>query len=416
MGELLIIRRNEPILGIAIASYTGDFEKDPNTGHIRFLTNGTLVLKQDVIIDAFLVGGGGAGKYGGGGGGYTKTAHGLQLTAGQEYEIVIGEGAKAATTTATYAKEGGATSAFGITANGGGIAGQTTSTSSATRLTGGPGGSGGGGGSGTAPGDGGSNGASGESSPNKGTGGAGQGYTTRAFGEENGDLYAAGGGGCPGAQTGAVGIGGEPGAGDGIYETTSTVNVSAAPNTGSGGGGTYKSEGRVSNGGSGVVIIREAQAVDRQYLYSADDEHIGITNGWIGELKYSQSGSGATKRADIVRESGQIVLDNSGNYAGVIRTALGVDLTPYKTLVFEGEFTRGGSVPRNLIAAVWSKIGTYYATTNEMRVNFQMENAETINRIELDVSNLEGLGYPGIGVTSSSVKITACYLEPKEMV
>jgi hypothetical protein len=162
------------------------------------------------------------------------------------------------------------------------------------------------------------------------------------------------------------------------------------------------------------VILRKSKPIKRQYLYSADDEHVGITNGWIGERKWSQSGSGATKRADIAHESGQIVLDNSGNYAGVIRTALGVDLTPYKTLVFEGEFTRGGSVPRNLTAAVWSTIGTYYATPNEMRVHFQMENMETINRIELDVSNLEGLGYPGIGVTSSSVRITACYLEPKE--
>lgn len=414
MGELLMIRRNEPILGIAIASYTGDFERDPNTGHIRFLTNGTLVLKQDAVIDAFLVGGGGAGKYGGGGGGYTNTFRQIPLWAGAEYDIVIGEGGVAATASNKYGTAGGQTSAFGYSAAGAGIAGQTTSTSGTARLKGGDGGSGGGGGSGTA-GDGASNGANGENVSSYGNGGTGQGYTTRAFGEEFGTLYAAGGGGCPGTASGEPGMGGEPGAGDGSY-TSEGVDASGAPNTGSGGGGTWSSAGRVSNGGSGIAIVRASKAVDKQYLYSANDEHIGITNGWIGEPKLSVSGSGVTKSADIVRENGMLVLDNLASKGGVIRTSLGVDLTPYKTLVFEGEFQRSGDRARNLTAAVWSTFGTYYATASEMRVYFQMENAETINRIELDVSNLEGLGYPGIGVTDSCAKITACYLIPKEKV
>jgi hypothetical protein len=162
------------------------------------------------------------------------------------------------------------------------------------------------------------------------------------------------------------------------------------------------------------VIIRTAKAASRQYLYGAGDEPTGFTNGWIGEPKWSQDGSGATKRANIARESGQIVLDNSNNYAGVIRPALGVDLTPYKTLVFEGEFTRGGSSAKNLIAAVWSTIGTFYATENQMLKFYQMASAGTVDRIEIDVSDIDGLGYPGIGVTMSSAKITACYLIPKD--
>ena len=575
MGELLIIRRNEPILGIAIASYTGDFERDPSTGHIRFLTNGTLVLKQDAVIDAFLVGGGGAGKYGGGGGGYTNTFRQIPLWAGAEYDIVIGEGGVAATASNKYGSAGGQTSAFGYSAAGAGIAGQTTSTSSTTRLKGGDGGSGGGGGGSADGGDGGSNGANGESVESYGAQGAGQGYTTRAFGEEDGAVYAAGGGGC-GGEDKTQGVGGEPGAGDGSY-LAEGVDASGAPNTGSGGGGTWKSEKRVSNGGSGIAIIRKHKPIESNlYLYSPGDQHTGITGnwvgikrdptgnytttdraptilpndnylsadnvgsysgtvytalkidmtpyktlvfegefkrtgnygtgfmpgvwsemtgnansttrlayvqqsdddkdvifnryeidvesvneygyvgislanayanithcylipkekvqeeytflykvgneyesftgGWVGEPKLAASTSGVTKSANIVRENNAIILDNLDSKGGVIRPTLGVDLTPYKTLVFEGVFQRDGTQPRNITAAVWSKIGTYYATSSEMLVYYQMQNVETINRIELDVSNINQLGYPGIGVADSLVKITACYLKPKEMV
>jgi hypothetical protein len=412
MGVLLIARRKSIVKSIDIVSYTGTYEKDSN-GDVRFLTGGVLVLEKGVTIDAYLVGGGGAGRYGGGGGGYTKTARKIQLIAGQEYEIVIGEGGVAtqSTSASAYGTDGEETTAFGYEAAGGKTNKQS---GSSTKMSGADGGSGGGAGRSTNnPGmDGGSNGMDGIAASSNAVGGTGQGYTTRAFGEESGKLYAAGGGGCPGSSSAEPGKGGEGGGGDGSYNTAN--DVSGKPNTGSGGGGTYTPAGRISNGGSGIVIIRTAKAASRQYLYGAGDEHAGLTNGWIGEPKWSQDGSGATKRANIARESGQIVLDNSNNYAGVIRPALGVDLTPYKTLVFEGEFTRGGSSAKNLIAAVWSTIGTFYATENQMLKFYQMASTGTVDRIEIDVSNIDGLGYPGIGVTMSSAKITACYLIPKD--
>jgi hypothetical protein len=407
MGVLTMARQRRLKGGLQIESYTGLYVMDAIGNGAQFMTSGVLKVRANTMIDAFMVGGGGAGRYGGGGGGYTKTARKIQLIAGQEYEIVIGEGGTP-TQSGTSIKEitnGGDTQAFGFTAAGGLSAGQYTGDT--TKSRGGNGGSGGGAGSG---GNGGTNGADGGSK--SAAGGTGQGYTTRAFGEEHGALYAAGGGGCAGSSSGTPGTGGEPGAGNGAY--SAAADMSAKPNTGSGGGGTYTSTGRKSNGGSGIVIIRTAKAVGRQYLYSAGNEHAGFTNGWIGEAKWSQDGSGATKRANIVRESGQIVLDNSNNYAGVIRPSLGVDLTPYKTLVFEGEFTRGGAAARNLTAAVWSTIGTYYATENQMLKFYQMASAGTIDRIEIDVSDIDGLGYPGIGATMSSAKITACYLIPKD--
>lgn len=412
MGRLMIARRRTRKSKLTGIMYDGDIEYDKNTGEFRILSSGTLIPLKNELIDVFLVGGGGAGRYGGGGGGYTKTVRRLWLTADEEYPIVIGAGGVAtqSTSASAYGTDGEATTAFGYEADGGKTNKQS---GSSTKMSGADGGSGGGAGRSTAnPGmDGGSNGMDGIAASSNAVGGTGQGYTTRAFGEESGKLYAAGGGGCPGSSSAEPGKGGEGGGGDGSYNTAN--DVSGKPNTGSGGGGTYTPAGRISNGGSGIVIIRTAKAASRQYLYGVGDEHAGFTNGWIGEPKWSQDGSGATKRANIVRESEQIVLDNSNNYAGVIRTELGVDLTPYKTLVFEGEFTRGGSSAKNLIAAVWSTIGTYYATQNQILKSYQMESTGTINRIELDVSGIDGLGYPGIGLTASSAKITACYLIPK---
>lgn len=414
MGVLLIARRKSIVKSIDIVSYTGTYEKNSN-GDVRFLTSGTLVLENSVTIDAFLVGGGGGGgtyRSGGGGGGYTKTARKIQLVAGQEYEIVIGEGG--ASVKGSPGETGGTTSAFGYTAKGGAGGG----TNATGNRKGGTGGSGGGGGASTGgkAGAGGSNGGNGgagsggSNTSGNGAAGTGQGYTTRAFGEEYGNVYAGGGAGASanGNDVTTIVAGGAGGGGNSAEAGKENTGG------GGGGGGYVNADGVGGAGGSGIVIIRAAKAVGRQYLYSAGDEHTGFTNGWIGEAKWSQDGSGATKRANIARESGQIVLDNSGNYAGVIRPALGVDMTPYKTLVFEGEFTRGGSVPRNLTAAVWSTIGTFYATENQMLKSYQMANTGTVNRIELDVSDIDGLGYPGIGLTTSSAKITACYLIPKD--
>lgn len=414
MGVLLIARRRSLVKGVNIVSYTGTYEKGSN-GDIRFLTGGTLVLENDVVIDAFLVGGGGAGKYGGGGGGYTKTARGVQLIAGQEYEIVIGEGAKAATTSTTYAEKGGATSAFGITAEGGGVAGPSTSSSSTARLSGGPGGSGGGGGGSANGADGGANGANGGSVSSYGAGGTGQGYTTRAFGEESGAVYAAGGGGC-GGEGKTQGIGGEPGAGDGSYGGEG-VDASAVPNTGSGGGGTWKSEGRVSYGGSGIVIIRKMKPLEKiLHLYTPGDQHTGITGDWVGIKRDPTGNYTTTDRAPtITPHDDHLYADNTGTYSGAVYTALKLDMTPYKTLVFEGEFKRSGSYGTGFMVGVWSAMtgnangDTRLAYTQQVNDDKDM----IFNRYEVDVSDVSGYGHVGINMANAYAKITACYLELK---
>ena len=215
-------------------------------------------------IDVFLVGGGGGGgscsgdyRYGwgrgGGGGGYCTTVKNLTVEEGVVYPIVIGAGGAAT-------KAGGTTTAFGYSAAGG-----QPGTSS-----GGAGGSGGGGGcNGSATAKGGSNGSNGEGGGSgQDPGGKGSGKTTRAFENLSGTCYGAGGGGGRGYHQdytgGAGGAGGATGGGKGgTGSNTGSGNGGAGTaNTGGGGGGAgliWVGGGTGGAGGSGVVIIRNAQ-------------------------------------------------------------------------------------------------------------------------------------------------------------
>lgn len=234
-------------------TYTGSYKITDDSGNeisvtqgnwrIRFLTSGTLTFSAlngaDKGIDVFCVGGGAGGQrnadsgYGairtGGGGGYTTTTKKVSVTENTPYSVVVGAGgAFAYMPSGGYGNNGGKTSAFGCTANGG-----YAPYSGIGVLPGGNGGSGGG----TEGGAGGSNG--GDGSGAKSTDaygnaipsncrGYGQHTTTRAFGESSGELFSSGGAGGSNSASGAANSG-----------------------TGGGGGG--------GNGGSGIVIIRNAR-------------------------------------------------------------------------------------------------------------------------------------------------------------
>lgn len=165
---------------------------------IRLLYSGVFTPLKNMTIDAFLVGaGGGKGILysGGGGSGYTTTKRSVTLTAGTAYQVTIGAAGVNGNGMGNAASDGGSTSAFGATAEGGKA---SASGSSSSRKPGGDGGSGGGGynasgSNGTkSAAAGGTNGSSGTTSTT--AGGTGQGTTTREFGETDGDLYASGGG------------------------------------------------------------------------------------------------------------------------------------------------------------------------------------------------------------------------------
>lgn len=224
-----------------------------------FLTSGVLTFTElngaEAGIDVFLVGGGGSGANGceesdgtyrltyGGGGGYTNTVRGVRISTNTDYAITVGAGGASASAISQSGYNGGSTSAFGATANGG--EGAVGFTGSSSTSHGGNGGSGGGG----ADGSGGSDGGNGSG----GSFGTGQGATTREFGEAGGNLYSGGGGGA------VNGAGGAGGGGAGCPTASSSNGVDGTANTGGGGGAgsrliyPYTHSGA---GGSGIVIIR----------------------------------------------------------------------------------------------------------------------------------------------------------------
>lgn len=259
---------------LCVESYTGEYEID-ESGWVRFLTSGVLRVANDVIIDAFLVGGGGAGgadyrkssdavstSYigGGGGGGYTQTKRAIKLYAQWVYHIIVGQGGvytpivltSSSDRPSTFINEakGGTTKAFGVNAFGG-YAGKASYMINNVSSTGGGGAGGSGGGApGSSTGYGGTDGSDGEGGNNPGSG---QGKTTRAFEEADGELFSSGG------------------RGGFAYNSSSAMPSvkTPAPNTGDGGYGDfgyYYTRGstrrfssiRGKNGGSGIVIIREA--------------------------------------------------------------------------------------------------------------------------------------------------------------
>lgn len=247
-------------------TYTGQYNVRKD-GVVELLTSGTIVFLEPKVIDVFMVGGGssgyvagslGANGYGGGGGGYTRTVRRVAIVQNTPIEVTIGAGGEKPN------RHGGSSGFNYITVNGG---------SYQPSANGGHGGSGGGGGvsSNSDYGSGGSDGNNGETGyPTSRTGGVGQGFTTREFGEATGKLYAGGGGGgrYMSAVTPVISIGGSGGGGAGAWlgsDNTQLQEASAGgANTGGGGGGgaNIYNSGRLVNcasGGSGIVCFRDAQ-------------------------------------------------------------------------------------------------------------------------------------------------------------
>lgn len=260
-------------------TYTGDYvvRKD---GVVELLTSGTLVFLHPAVIDVFCVGGGGAGDGsstrtnstnaykigGGGGGGYTRTSRRISVQG--SYQIVIGDGG-------SMGVNAGSTSFGDKLSVNGGFSGKDLPGTSSSTVSGHPGGSGGGGGVNfnSDYGTGGYDGSNGEHGyPTDRSGGTGQNFTTREFGEPSGKLYAGGGGGgrAMRSATPIISNGGSGGGGSGGFGWDDNV-IAQAPaagvaNTGGGGGGgviAYNPQvaataGKGASGGSGIVCFRDA--------------------------------------------------------------------------------------------------------------------------------------------------------------
>lgn len=249
-------------------TYTGQYNirKD---GVVELLTSGTIVFLEPKVIDVFMVGGGGAGATnaygdfiggGGGGGGYTRTVRKLAVNADANYVVTVGAGQ------VPKSSGSGGASAFGNHEVPGGLGGGNARNDYI--CAGYAGGSGGGGfaNSYSDGGVGGSDGGAGEAASY--AGGAGQGFTTREFGEPTGKLYAGGGGGGRyiSAQSTVVSMGGAGGGGAGAWwggtDAKFQEALAGVANTGGGGGGGINKNGVIGSdggsGGSGIVCFRES--------------------------------------------------------------------------------------------------------------------------------------------------------------
>lgn len=283
-------------------TYTGDYvvRKD---GVVELRNSGTLVFLEPKVIDMFMVGGGGAGDSsftttnsanaykigGGGGGGYTRTSKRISVQG--SYQIVIGVGG-------SVGLNGGATSFGDKLSVNGGISGKDLPGTSPSTIGGHGGGSGGGGGvnSNSDYGTGGYDGSNGEHGyPTDRSGGQGQNFTTREFGEPAGKLYAGGGGGGRAmfSVTPIISNGGSGGGGAGGFQwdTYDAGAGAGGANTGGGGGGavgSYWKGMQGGSGGSGIVCFREAQELPElagtwvlnERLYNPDSnlyEHFNFT-------------------------------------------------------------------------------------------------------------------------------------------
>jgi prepilin-type N-terminal cleavage/methylation domain-containing protein/uncharacterized repeat protein (TIGR02543 family) len=244
-------------------TYTGSYEILDDTDsnwRIKFKTNGEFTPLRNMTIDVFLVGGGGGGAGnsgtngagGGGGGGYTGTWKNISLIANSgPYSIEIGIGGTRGSGKGT-AGTGGTTIAFGYS-KAGGLGGSNTGDYTWSANAGGAGGCGGGNSGYYADGPQIYGGTGGSDGSNGVPGGAGQGSTTREFGETGGALYAGGGGGAAERGDSTRGPGGADGGGTGGGSITGATSGTANTGGGGGGGPDYANG---ASGGSGIVIIR----------------------------------------------------------------------------------------------------------------------------------------------------------------
>lgn len=240
------------------------------------LTRAEIKTTQQIVFsplvadaDVFCVGGGGGGGANsfrdeagsGGGGGYTSTRSGIAVQPNVLYQAIIGAGGSGAYSESdgeghvnmiSYGSPGGTTSFLNVSAAGGGV-GSTT--------RGGAGACGGGGGGNTKYTQAGGNGAADGNGGARGNvdGGAGQGTTTKPFGDTSEPTAYAGGGGGGNGGSATGGLGGSYGGGAG-GRSSGYRGSDGMPNSGGGGGGSAswvsRKEDGGGNGGSGIIIVR----------------------------------------------------------------------------------------------------------------------------------------------------------------
>lgn len=173
---------------------------------------------------------------------------------------------------------------------------------------------------------------------------------------------------------------------------------------------------------SGAWVNREAYCYQNKawttlwfgQLYTPGDEWSAVTGGWTSVAKKSFSSSSASAKAPtITRNKASIVAETTG--AGVFHAVNKINLTEFDTLTFRGEFKRGGSSGRNLMAACWKDFGTYYDDGSGAPAASTGLSSTTGTELTVDISKLTGEHIIGLGLTDSKATVTEVILSAADL-
>lgn len=164
-----------------------------------------------------------------------------------------------------------------------------------------------------------------------------------------------------------------------------------------------------------VFIDNEWTFLWSAQIYDSGNEYADYTGGWVGNAKKSNSSSGATAKAPTIDRTNPdcIIASTTPSYGGMFVTKNKIDLTPYKEIVFDGEFLCEEGAAQNVYAGAWSTIGTYYQVTPEAFSGSNLD-VESVNKIVVDVTNVNEPCYVGVGLTRTKLTLRRCYLVPKD--
>lgn len=172
---------------------------------------------------------------------------------------------------------------------------------------------------------------------------------------------------------------------------------------------------------SGVWVNRDSYCYQNKawtplwfgQLYTPGDEWTAVTGGWTSVAMKSFKNSGASAKAPtITRGTSSIKAQTSGG--GVFHTVNKIDVTEFDSLTFRGEFARGGSSGRNLLAACWENFGSYYDEGDGASAASAGLSGSAGKELTVDVSGLSGEYFLGLGLTESTAIVEEIILSTQQ--
>ena len=153
-----------------------------------------------------------------------------------------------------------------------------------------------------------------------------------------------------------------------------------------------------------IFDITASQGRGKLYLYKAGDERTTVTGGWKS-VGWAISDSNYSTAPKLTKNSGNMVIQTTDYQgSGAVIPDDKIDLTHYKTLVFEGSVSTNED-GIECILGIWEKQSGYYADNVTKYVKlYGVTSSKT-----LDVSSLSGEYVIGFAVhrhSSTSTKIT----------